>query len=153
MTLWLDAQLPPLLASWINAQEGGIQAFVVRDVGLWDASEPEIFRAAREAGIAVMTKVRDAIRLLEEQRHPPLVIWLRLGNPEKLPGFHDPSAGGGTSLLEAQRLGLEAHASDMNPVAVLINKAMIEITLEIQVTPLAASTSRRYGSCWRTRRC
>ena len=45
----------------------------------------------------------------------------------KLPAFHDPFAGGGTLPLEAQRLGLEAHASDLNPVAVLINKAMIEI--------------------------
>ncbi|MDE2692297.1 MAG: DUF1156 domain-containing protein [Acidobacteriota bacterium] len=45
----------------------------------------------------------------------------------KLPAFHDPFAGGGALPLEAQRLGLEAHSSDLNPVAVLINKAMIEI--------------------------
>lgn len=44
-----------------------------------------------------------------------------------LPAFHDPFAGGGALPLEAQRLGLESHASDLNPVAVLINKAMIEI--------------------------
>ena len=50
-----------------------------------------------------------------------------LFDPDKLPAFHDPFAGGGTLPLEAQRLGLEAHASDLNPVAVLINKAMIEI--------------------------
>ena len=50
-----------------------------------------------------------------------------LFNPDKLPAFHDPFAGGGALPLEAQRLGLEAHASDLNPVAVLINKAMIEI--------------------------
>lgn len=50
-----------------------------------------------------------------------------LFNPDKLPGFHDPFAGGGALPLEAQRLGLEAYASDLNPVAVLINKAMIEI--------------------------
>lgn len=46
------------------------------------------------------------------------------GNP---PPVLDPFAGGGTIPLEAQRLGLEAHASDLNPVAVLINKALIEI--------------------------
>ncbi|MCG3173791.1 MAG: hypothetical protein GMKNLPBB_01993 [Myxococcota bacterium] len=46
---------------------------------------------------------------------------------KKLPAFHDPFAGGGALPLEAQRLGLEAYASDLNPVAVLINKAMIEI--------------------------
>jgi putative DNA methylase len=39
-------------------------------------------------------------------------------DPDKLPAFHDPSAGGGSIPLEAQRLGLEAHASDLNPVAV-----------------------------------
>ncbi|TFZ25346.1 hypothetical protein AK6_01605 [Stutzerimonas stutzeri] len=50
-----------------------------------------------------------------------------LFNPEQLPGFHDPFAGGGALPLEAQRLGLESYASDLNPVAVTINKAMIEI--------------------------
>ena len=48
-------------------------------------------------------------------------------DPEKLPAFHDPFAGGGALPLEAQRLGLESYASDLNPVAVMINKAMIEI--------------------------
>ena len=48
-------------------------------------------------------------------------------DPNVLPAFHDPFAGGGAIPLEAQRLGLEAHASDLNPVAVAINKAMIEI--------------------------
>ena len=43
------------------------------------------------------------------------------------PALLDPFAGGGAIPLEAQRLGLEAHAHDLNPVAVMINKAMIEI--------------------------
>jgi putative DNA methylase len=46
------------------------------------------------------------------------------GNP---PPVLDPFAGGGSIPLEAQRLGLQAYASDLNPVAVLINKALIEI--------------------------
>jgi putative DNA methylase len=50
-----------------------------------------------------------------------------LFDPKILPSFHDPFAGGGALPLEAQRLGLESYASDLNPVAVLINKAMIEI--------------------------
>ena len=45
----------------------------------------------------------------------------------QLPPVLDPFAGGGSIPLEAQRLGLEAHASDLNPVAVLINKALIDI--------------------------
>lgn len=60
----------------------------------------------------------------ENKDHPQAA---ELFNPEKLPSFHDPFAGGGSIPLEAQRLGLEAYASDLNPVAVLINKAMIEI--------------------------
>ena len=50
-----------------------------------------------------------------------------LFDPEKLPSFHDPFAGGGALPLEAQKLGMESFASDLNPVAVMINKAMIEI--------------------------
>ena len=50
-----------------------------------------------------------------------------LFNPDKPPAFHDPFAGSGALPLEAQRLGLETYASDLNPVAVTINKAMIEI--------------------------
>jgi len=71
-----------------------------------------------------------------------LVVWENSNNEELLAQAHheilestggspppilDPFAGGGTIPLEAQRLGLEAHASDLNPVAVLINKALIEI--------------------------
>lgn len=50
-----------------------------------------------------------------------------LFDPSRLPGLHDPFAGGGAIPLEAQRLGLASYATDLNPVAVLINKAMIEI--------------------------
>ncbi|MDE0803903.1 MAG: DUF1156 domain-containing protein [Acidimicrobiales bacterium] len=62
----------------------------------------------------------------------------------KSPAILDPFAGGGTIPLEAQRLGLEAHASDLNPVAVLINKALIEIPPKFAgrppVSPDAADT-------------
>jgi putative DNA methylase len=50
-----------------------------------------------------------------------------LFDPERVPEFHDPFGGGGALPLEAQRLGLSSHSSDLNPVAVMINKAMIEI--------------------------
>lgn len=79
---------------------------------------------------AVLARAREAIResWVETCRlnksHPQAA---ELFNPEKLPAFHDPFAGGGALPLEAQRLGLEAWASDLNPVAVTINKAMIEI--------------------------
>jgi putative DNA methylase len=52
---------------------------------------------------------------------------IRLATNDNPPPLLDPFAGGGSIPLEAQRLGLEAHASDLNPVAVMINKALIEI--------------------------
>ena len=69
-----------------------------------------------------------------------------LFDPDKLPAFHDPFAGGGALPLEAQRLGLEAHASDLNPVAVLINKAMIEIPPRFAGRPPVNPDARPGGS-------
>jgi len=63
-------------------------------------------------------------------------------DPKKLPPFHDPFAGGGALPLEAHRLGLEAHASDLNPVAVMINKAMIEIPPRFAGMPPANPAAR-----------
>jgi len=66
-----------------------------------------------------------------------------LFDPDNLPAFHDPFAGGGALPLEAQRLGLEAYASDLNPVAVLINKAMIEIPPKFAGQPPVNPKSRQ----------
>jgi putative DNA methylase len=76
-----------------------------------DAARTEIWRSWKRA-------------CADNKSHPQAN---ELFNPDKLPAFHDPFAGGGALPLEAQRLGLEAYASDLNPVAVLICKAMIEI--------------------------
>lgn len=71
----------------------------------------------------------------------------------KLPAFHDPFAGGGALPLEAQRLGLESYASDLNPVAVLINKAMIEIPPKFAgkppVNPDAQRQKAQMDKSWR----
>lgn len=56
-------------------------------------------------------------------------------DPDQLPAFHAPFAGGGALPLEAQRLGLESWASDLNPVAVMLNKAMIEIPPRFAARP------------------
>ena len=80
MKLWLHAQLPPALARWINEQAIGLEAIPVRNIGLRDASDHDIFFKARLAGALVMTKDRDFVQLLGTQGPPPKVIWLRLGN-------------------------------------------------------------------------
>ncbi len=76
----------------------------------------------KEARIEIEKSWKETCALNRE--HPQAAI---LFDPNKLPAFHDPFAGGGAIPLEAQRLGLETYASDLNPVAVVINKAMIEI--------------------------
>ena len=93
---------------------------IIEDLVKWESTTNE----------EVLDRARAEIRLSwrrtcgDNAGHPRAK---ELFDPEKLPAFHDPFAGGGSLPLEAQRLGLEAHASDLNPVAVLINKAMIEI--------------------------
>jgi putative DNA methylase len=68
----------------------------------------------------------------------------------KLPAFHDPFVGGGTLPLEAQRLGLETYASDLNPVAVLISKAMIEIPPKFAGKPPVNPESRKQKTVFGT---
>ena len=93
----------------------------------------------------VLQQARDEIRACwrracaDHADHPRAA---ELFDPERLPAFHDPFAGGGALPLEAQRLGLEAHASDLNPVAVLINKAMIELPPKFAGRPPAHPEAR-----------
>ena len=93
---------------------------IIEDLVLWENTSNEtVLEAARE-------EIRRSWReVCELNKDNPRAA--ELFNPEKLPALHDPFAGGGAIPMEAQRLGLEARASDLNPVAVLINKAMIEV--------------------------
>jgi putative DNA methylase len=93
---------------------------IIRDLVKWENTNNEaVLQRARDA---IWESWRETCHL--NRAHPQAA---ELFNPEQLPAFHDPFAGGGALPLEAQRLGLESHASDLNPVAVMINKAMIEI--------------------------
>ena len=65
------------------------------------------------------------------------------------PALLDPFAGGGAIPFEAQRVGLEAHAHDLNPVAVMINKAMIEIPPRFaNVPPVNPDDNRMPINTW-----
>ena len=93
---------------------------IIEDLVQWEnTTNEQVLQAAREE---IWKSWWRACR--DHAGHPRAA---ELFNPDRLPAFHDPFAGGGALPLEAQRLGLEAWASDLNPVAVLINKAMIEI--------------------------
>lgn len=93
---------------------------IIEDLVLWENTNNEEVLARARAEIE--RSWRETCEL--NKGHPQAA---ELFNPDKLPAFHDPFAGGGALPLEAQRLGLESYASDLNPVAVTINKAMIEI--------------------------
>ncbi|MFC0708597.1 DUF1156 domain-containing protein [Azorhizophilus paspali] len=93
---------------------------IIEDLVRWEnTNNEEVLGRAREE---IWRSWRETCALNKD--HPQAA---ELFNPEKLPFFHDPFAGSGAIPLEAQRLGMESYASDLNPVAVTINKAMIEI--------------------------
>ncbi len=79
MIIWLDAQLSPALAPWIQANFE-VEARALRDVGLRDSTDREIFRAAQVAGAIVMTKDSDFVTLQNQFGGPPQIIWLTCGN-------------------------------------------------------------------------
>ena len=108
---------------------------ILRELVQWEnTTNEELLEGARE-------EIRESWRrtCADNANHPRAS---ELFDPERLPAFHDPFAGGGAIPLEAQRLGLEAHASDLNPVAVLINKAMIEIPPKFAGRPPVNPESR-----------
>src|SRR5882762_7185134 len=112
---------------------------LIEELVLWENTTNE----------TVLAQARDEIwkswraTCADNKNHPRAA---ELFNPDKLPAFHDPFAGGGTLPLEAQRLGLESYASDLNPVAVLINKAMIEIPPKFADKPPVNPDARKEKS-------
>jgi putative DNA methylase len=103
---------------WTRARQKLFE--IIEDLVKWEnTTNEEVLERAREE---IRKSWRETCDLNKD--HPQAA---ELFDPDKLPAFHDPFAGGGAIPLEAQRLGLESYASDLNPVAVLINKAMIEI--------------------------
>ena len=114
------AEPEPTLEEVIAEQERDRLFAIIEDLVLWEnTTNEEVLEPARRE---IWQSWRRACA--ENAAHPRAA---QIFDRHKLPAFHDPFAGGGALPLEAQRLGLEAHASDLNPVAVLINKAMIEI--------------------------
>ena len=79
MTIWLDAHVPPVLALWPE-EHFGVVGRAVRDIGLRDSKDTEIFFAAKSSDAIVMTKDDDFIILLDRYGPPPQVIWLTGGN-------------------------------------------------------------------------
>jgi predicted nuclease of predicted toxin-antitoxin system len=79
VTLWLDAQLSPVLALWFR-RTCAVSCLAVRELGLRDATDQAIYMAARSAAAIVVTKDVDFVRLLEQHGPPPQILWLTCGN-------------------------------------------------------------------------
>ena len=77
--IWIDAQLPPTLANWLT-QSFGIEASSLRELGLRDARDIEIFESARIANAIIMTKDSDFVDLVCRLGTPPQILWLTCGN-------------------------------------------------------------------------
>ncbi len=80
MTIWVDAHLSPAIATWITSTFFGITALALRDLGLRDAEDPEIFERAKAQDVIFMTKDSDFVDLVDRFGAPPKVIWLTCGN-------------------------------------------------------------------------
>ena len=130
------AEPEPTLEEVIAEQERERLFGIIEDLVLWEnTTNEEVLERARAE---IWQSWRRACA--ENAGHPRAK---ELFDRHQLPAFHDPFAGGGALPLEAQRLGLEAHASDLNPVAVLINKAMIEVPPKFAGRPPVNPESRR----------
>jgi predicted nuclease of predicted toxin-antitoxin system len=79
VTIWIDAQLSPALAAWLT-QSFALNAVALRDIGLRDATDRQIFLAAKEQSVIVISKDADFVKLLDDLGPPPQIIWLTCGN-------------------------------------------------------------------------
>ncbi len=75
MTIWIDAQMSPAIAAWVNSNFA-MSAVAIRDLGLRDAKDKEIFHAAKRENVSVMTKDSDFVSLLDRWGAPPQIIWV-----------------------------------------------------------------------------
>ena len=133
------AEPQPTLEEVIAEQERDRLFAIIEEFVLWEnTTNEEMLEPARRE---IWQSWRRACA--EHAAHPRAA---EIFDRHTLPAFHDPFAGGGALPLEAQRLGLEAHASDLNPVAVLINKAMIEIPPKFAGRPPVNSAVRQEKS-------
>ncbi len=79
MIIWIDAQLPPTLAAWI-VETFGVTAISLKELGLRDAKDIEIFEAAKQPNLVIMTKDSDFVDLVCRLGYPPQILWLTCGN-------------------------------------------------------------------------
>jgi putative DNA methylase len=118
---------------------------VIEELVLWENS------TNKEVLLKAQTEIARSIARNRGDAMPEGAEAIRRYIAENAPPVLDPFCGGGSIPLEAQRLGLEAHGSDLNPVAVLITKALIEIPPKFAGLPPVNPESRKqthFGNEW-----
>lgn len=80
MKIWVDAQISPAIAAWINRTFEGIEAKSVRSLGLRDATDTLIYERAKAENVIVLGKDDDFIDLIHQKGTPPAFIWITCGN-------------------------------------------------------------------------
>jgi predicted nuclease of predicted toxin-antitoxin system len=102
VTLWLDAHLSPRIARWIT-DRFQITAFPLRDLGLRDSEDEEIWTAARQAKVIFLTKDSDFEERVSRLGPPPHIIWLTCGNTteERLKQILDKNLEAALDLLKS----------------------------------------------------
>lgn len=138
-------RIPPghLKATWAKSRKRLFT--ILEDLVVWENT----------TNLTVLESAREEIRkswketCLINRSHPDAD---KLFDPKQIPSLHDPFCGGGAIPLEAQRLGLTSFASDLNPIAVCINKAMIDIPQRFQgsspVNPQSRQNSGLIAKEW-----
>ncbi|MHC5862181.1 tetratricopeptide repeat protein [Nostoc sp.] len=143
---WSSAESQFKRAIQLNADDAQAHfqlGLLYEDLQLIDQARPQ-YQLAIQGGIPAATNNLARLNIMKKEYTAAVSLLLKA---------YDPFCGGGSIPLEAQRLGLEAHGSDLNPVAVLITKALIEIPPKFKdkppVNPEAQKklkTARWYGA-------
>ncbi len=79
MMIWLGVQLPPSMATWM-CDELALDVRTLKELGLRDAKDRDIFTAARNAAAVLISKDVDFVGLVQRYGVPPQLVWLTLGN-------------------------------------------------------------------------
>jgi predicted nuclease of predicted toxin-antitoxin system len=112
MTIWIDAQMSPIIAEWINSNFA-VSAIPIRDLSLREAIDREIFLAAKRESVVVMTKDSDFVTLLDRFGAPPQIIWVTCGNTsnERLKEILTSALPKALELLKSGERLVEIHGS------------------------------------------
>ena len=108
MIIWLDAQISPSIATWIQ-DHFSINAIPIRDLDLLQADDYTVFNAAKVNKAVILTKDKDFLYFQQQLGAPPSIIWLTCGNTSnnRLKGILEKSLSNAIQLIESGDVFIE----------------------------------------------